>query len=27
MMESDVKLMKKDQYLIEGDFHTFNYFE
>ncbi len=27
MMESDVKLMLKDQYLKEGNFHTFNYFE
>jgi len=27
MMKSDVKLMKKDQYLIDGGFQTFNYFE
>ena len=27
MMESDLKLMKKDQYLKEGGFYTFNYFE
>ena len=27
MMKSDVKLMQKDQYLKEGNFSTFNYFE
>ena len=27
MMQSDVKLMQKDQYLKEGNFKTFNYFE
>ena len=27
MMESDLKLMKKDQYLKEGGFYTYNYFE
>jgi GDPmannose 4,6-dehydratase len=27
MMKSDVKLMQKDQYLKEGNFKTFNYFE
>ena len=27
MMQSDVKLMQKDQYLKDGNFHTFNYFE
>jgi GDPmannose 4,6-dehydratase len=27
MMRSDVKLMQKDQYLKDGDFATFNYFE
>ena len=27
MMESDIKLMKKDQYLKEGGFVTLNYFE
>jgi len=27
MMQSDIKLMKKDQYLKEGGFTTFNYFE
>jgi GDPmannose 4,6-dehydratase len=27
MMESDVKLMKKDQYLKEGGYFTMNYFE
>ena len=27
MMRSDVKLMQKDQYLKEGNFKTFNYFE
>lgn len=27
MMQSDVKLMKKDQYLKDGDYTTLNYFE
>ena len=27
MMASDVKLMQKDQYLIDGGYKTFNYFE
>ena len=27
MMQSDVRLMQKDQYLKEGNFKTFNYFE
>ena len=27
MMKSDVKLMKKDQYLKDGGYATFNYFE
>ena len=27
MMASDIKLMQKDQYLIEGGYKTFNYFE
>ena len=27
MMQSDVKLMQKDQYLKDGNFKTFNYFE
>ena len=27
MMESDLKLMEKDQYLINGGFTTFNYYE
>jgi GDPmannose 4,6-dehydratase len=27
MMKSDIKLMQKDQYLKEGNFNTFNYFE
>jgi len=27
MMQSDVKLMKKDQYLKEGGYRTLNYFE
>jgi GDPmannose 4,6-dehydratase len=27
MMKSDVKLMKKDQYLKDGGYNTFNYFE
>ena len=27
MMTSDVKLMQKDQYLKEGNYKTFNYFE
>jgi GDPmannose 4,6-dehydratase len=27
MMKSDVKLMQKDQYLKDGNFSTFNYFE
>jgi GDPmannose 4,6-dehydratase len=27
MMQSDVKLMKKDQYLKDGGYQTFNYFE
>lgn len=27
MMRSDVKLMQKDQYLIDGGYKTFNYFE
>ena len=27
MMQSDVRLMQKDQYLKEGNFNTFNYFE
>jgi GDPmannose 4,6-dehydratase len=27
MMKSDVKLMKKDQFLKDGGYSTFNYFE
>jgi GDPmannose 4,6-dehydratase len=27
MMQSDLSLMKKDQYLKEGGYTTFNYFE
>ena len=27
MMASDIKLMQKDQYLIDGGYKTFNYFE
>ena len=27
MMKSDVRLMQKDQYLKEGNFKTYNYFE
>ena len=27
MMSSDIKLMQKDQYLIDGGYKTFNYFE
>jgi len=26
-MKSDVKLMQKDQYLKDGGYQTFNYFE
>jgi GDPmannose 4,6-dehydratase len=27
MMKGDIKLMKKDQYLLDGNYKTFNYFE
>ena len=27
MMQSDIKLMQKDQYLKDGGYYTFNYFE
>ena len=27
MMESDLKLMTKDQYLKDGEYNTLNYFE
>jgi len=27
MMQSDIKLMKKDAYLKDGGYQTFNYFE